>query len=175
MSTAEFTTALCAQEATLHQMAFRFTRDRDDLNDLIQDTFTKALKYRDRYADGTNLKAWLFVMMKNIFINQYNKTVGRKTFTDGTPGEYYLNGYGASNITLTDRRILANDLTQALDGLTERFRIPFEMHFEGFQYDEIAEELAIPIGTVKSRIYKAREKMQESLADYREVAESTAR
>jgi len=175
MSTAEFSAALTAQEAALIQMGYRFTRNRDDLQDLVQDTFAKALRYKDRFADGTNLKAWLFVMMKNIFINQYNQFTSRRTFTDGTAGEYYLNAHGASGQSLTERELLGSDLNQAMQTLSDRFRIPFQRHTDGYQYDEIAEELQIPIGTVKSRIFKAREKLQAELRDYRQFASSTAR
>lgn len=166
MSTAEFTTALIAQENALRQMGFRFTHNRDDLQDLIQDTFAKALRYKNRFVDGTNLKAWLFVMMKNIFINQYNQAVKRQTFTDGTVGEYYLNAHGANSTSMTERRLIGADIVKAMNQLGERFRLPFQKHMDGFQYDEIAEELKIPIGTVKSRIFKAREKLQEQLCDY---------
>ena len=175
MSTAEFSAALTAQEEALTQMGYRFTRNRDDLQDLVQDTFAKALRYKDRFADGTNLKAWLFVMMKNIFINQYNQFRSRQTFTDGTADEYYLNAHGANDQSLTERELLGSDLSQAMRTLSDRFRIPFQRHADGYQYDEIAEELQIPLGTVKSRIFKAREKLQASLCDYREFASSTAR
>ena len=170
MSTAEFTTALIAQEAALKQMGFRFTRNGDDLQDLVQDTIAKALRYRDRFADGTNLKAWLFVMMKNIFINQYNQHQNRQTFTDGTVGEYYLNAHGSNTTSLTERNLLGSDLSNALNKLSDRYLVPFQRHIDGFQYDEIAEELNIPIGTVKSRIFKAREKLRGELCDYNQFA-----
>lgn len=175
MSTAEFTTVLVAQEATLRQMGFHFTHNRDDLQDLIQDTLARALRYKDRFVDGTNLKSWLFVMMKNIYINQYNQNVGRKTFADGTPGEYYLNAHGANTESLTERQLIAADLQDSISKLSEKFRTPFELHVEGYQYDEIADELDIPIGTVKSRIFKARERLQDMLADYSSWASKTTR
>ena len=150
----------------LRPFALRLTRDSDDANDLVQDTLVKAYTNREKYADGTNLKAWLFTIMKNTFITQYQRMVRRNTFIDTTENLHFIN----SNESLQDNGAIASfmreDIEKALELTDEMYRLPFLMYFQGFKYHEIAEELNLPIGTVKNRIHIARKELKQMLYMY---------
>jgi RNA polymerase sigma-70 factor (ECF subfamily) len=150
----------------LRPFALRLTRDSDDANDLVQDTLVKAYTNREKYADGTNLKAWLFTIMKNTFITQYQRMVRRNTFIDTTENLHFIN----SNESLQDNGAIASfmreDIEKALELTDEMYRLPFLMYFQGFKYHEIAEELDLPIGTVKNRIHIARKDLKQMLCMY---------
>ena len=150
----------------LRPFALRLTRDSDDANDLVQDTLVKAYTNREKYADGTNLKAWLFTIMKNTFITQYQRMVRRNTFIDTTENLHFIN----SNESLQDNGAIASfmreDIEKALELTDEMYRLPFLMYFQGFKYHEIAEELDLPIGTVKNRIHIARKDLKQTLYMY---------
>ena len=150
----------------LRPFALRLTRDSDDANDLVQDTLVKAYTNREKYADGTNLKAWLFTIMKNTFITQYQRMVRRNTFIDTTENLHFIN----SNESLQDNGAIASfmreDIEKALELTDEMYRLPFLMYFQGFNYHEIAEELDLPIGTVKNRIHIARKDLKQMLYMY---------
>jgi RNA polymerase sigma-70 factor (ECF subfamily) len=150
----------------LRPFALRLTRDSDDANDLVQDTLVKAYTNREKYADGTNLKAWLFTIMKNTFITQYQRMVRRNTFIDTTDNLHFIN----SNESLQDNGAIASfmreDIEKALELTDEMYRLPFLMYFQGFKYHEIAEELNLPIGTVKNRIHIARKDLKQMLYMY---------
>jgi RNA polymerase sigma-70 factor (ECF subfamily) len=150
----------------LRPFALRLTRDSDDANDLVQDTLVKAYTNREKYADGTNLKAWLFTIMKNTFITQYQRMVRRNTFIDTTDNLHFIN----SNESLQDNGAIASfmreDIEKALELTEEIYRLPFLMYFQGFKYHEIAEELNLPIGTVKNRIHIARKDLKQMLYMY---------
>jgi RNA polymerase sigma-70 factor (ECF subfamily) len=150
----------------LRPFALRLTRDSDDANDLVQDTLVKAYTNREKYADGTNLKAWLFTIMKNTFITQYQRMVRRNTFIDTTDNLHFIN----SNESLQDNGAIASfmreDIEKALELTEEMYRLPFLMYFQGFKYHEIAEELNLPIGTVKNRIHIARKDLKQILYMY---------
>jgi RNA polymerase sigma-70 factor (ECF subfamily) len=150
----------------LRPFALRLTRDSDDANDLVQDTLVKAYTNREKYADGTNLKAWLFTIMKNTFITQYQRMVRRNTFIDTTDNLHFIN----SNESLQDNGAIASfmreDIEKALELTEDMYRLPFLMYFQGFKYHEIAEELNLPIGTVKNRIHIARKDLKQMLYMY---------
>ena len=150
----------------LKPFALRLTRDSDDANDLVQDTLVKAYTNREKYSDGTNLKAWLFTIMKNTFITQYQRMVRRNTFIDTTENLHFIN----SNESLQDNGAIASfmreDIEKALELTDEMYRLPFLMYFQGFKYHEIAEELDLPIGTVKNRIHIARKDLKQMLYMY---------
>ncbi len=150
----------------LRPFALRLTRDSDDANDLVQDTLVKAYTNREKYADRTNLKAWLFTIMKNTFITQYQRMVRRNTFIDTTENLHFIN----SNESLQDNGAIASfmreDIEKALELTDEMYRLPFLMYFQGFKYHEIAEELDLPIGTVKNRIHIARKDLKQMLYMY---------
>jgi RNA polymerase sigma factor (sigma-70 family) len=165
MSTLEFNHLLISNRPIMRGFAINFTRNVEDAEDLIQDTFLKALKYKDRFEDGTNFKGWLYTIMRNIFLNNCKKQqLGRNIFgpsADSVP--YELGSQAENNIY---RLINEQDIRVAVGALREELRRPFQMAYEGYQYDEIAQEMGIPTGTIKSRIFNARKKLMEDLKDF---------
>lgn len=165
MSTIEFNEALIGIENNLHSFAMSFTRNNEDAKDLTQETMLKAITYRSYYAPQTNFKAWVFTIMRNIFINQYRRKVKSGTIFDHSADLFLLsNATDGSNSTYN--YILAKELNKQIGQLTDEYKRPFQMHHHGFKYKEIADELNIPIGTVKSRIFIARKKLMDLLPDY---------
>lgn len=151
----------------LNSFALKLTQNVDDAHDLVQETFLKALKYEDKFSDGTNLKGWLFTIMKNSFINNYRRLVKRNTFMDATDNDYLLDSsLNYRTYNLAEKKFLRHDLEEAIDKLPDDLRITFELNAAGFKYHEIAERLEIPIGTVKTRIFIARRKLRVYLNSY---------
>jgi RNA polymerase sigma-70 factor (ECF subfamily) len=147
----------------LKPFALNLTRNEEESEDLIQDTVFRALSNLDKFAEGTNLKAWLFTIMKNIFINNYRKKVKRNTINDHTANNYYLNSGDQVIANGSERTFLMENLQKAMKQVNPDYSIPFMMYFEGFKYHEIAEKLDLPLGTVKSRIFFARKELKASL------------
>ena len=114
----------------------------------------------------TNLKAWLYTIMKNTFINNYRRAVKTKTIIDTTADLYYINIPQDSGIASPESTLNSQEIKEVISDLEEEYRIPFMMYFEGFKYKEIADELNLPIGTVKSRIFIARKKLMDVLKDF---------
>lgn len=166
MSTLEFNTALTNLESYLKSFAFQFTKNEDDAKDLTQETMMKAFIYRTYYTPKTNFKAWVFTIMRNIFINQYRRKAKSKTIFDNSKDGYLLN-QSIAGAPSPSNLLIAKEIKAEISNLGEEYNIPFEMHYLGFKYKEIAEELDIPIGTVKSRIYIARQKLMNRLPEYR--------
>ncbi|MEY3646836.1 MAG: hypothetical protein RL127_1544, partial [Bacteroidota bacterium] len=150
----------------LKPFALRLTRDGDDANDLVQDTLVKAYTNREKYMDGTNLKAWLFTIMKNTFITQYQRMVRRNTFIDTTENLHFINSSESIQLNGAESSFMREDINLALSHTEEMYRVPFLMYFEGFKYHEIADELGLPIGTVKNRIHIARKSLKQHLQMY---------
>ncbi len=166
MTALEFTYNLDQVSNTLRPFALRLTRDTEDANDLLQDTMLKAFTNRDKYTDGTNLKAWLYTIMKNTFITNYQRMVRRKTFIDTTDNLHYINTADNSTDNQAYTTFAMEDITQAIESLDGAYKTPFMMHFRGFKYHEIAAKLEIPIGTVKNRIHIARKDLKRMLRMY---------
>ncbi len=161
MSTIEFNGRFEGMSKLLHAFAYNLTKNTEDAKDLFQETSFRALTNKDKFRPGTNFKAWLFTIMKNIFINNYRKKVRANTIMDSTDNNYYLNSGTAVIANGAESNIMMEELTGMIDGLEDGIRIPFMMHYEGFKYQEIAEELDLPLGTVKSRIFFARKEMKD--------------
>ena len=143
MDAAKFRRELLEVQSELHRFAYKLTADRDEANDLLQETSLKALDNMDKYMPDTNFKGWMYTIMRNIFINNYRKVVRDQTFVDRTDNLYHMN-----------------------QSLESEYRIPFAMHISGFKYREIAEKLSLPLGTVKSRIFFTRQRLQSQLHDF---------
>ncbi len=163
MSTVEFDVKLNQLSSLLHSFAYNLTKNGEEAKDLYQETAFRALTNRDKFRPGTNFKAWLFTIMKNIFINNYRKKVKANTLFDSTDNMYYLNSGSAVISNSAESGILMNELKQMLSDLDDNIRVPFQMHYEGFKYQEIADHLSLPLGTVKSRIFFARKALKESI------------
>jgi RNA polymerase sigma factor (sigma-70 family) len=166
MSTIEFNNALLSFRQTLEYFALSLTKNHDDAQDLLQETFLKAIRNRHRFLEKTNLKAWLYTIMKNTFINNYRRKVRANTIVDDSQELYLINSADGTGDHNPDSANSLKDMQKAVNGLSEDLRKPFIMHFEGFKYKEIADEMELPIGTVKSRIFSARQKLMDELKDF---------
>lgn len=166
MTALEFSYKVNDMSRSLKPFALRLTKDMEQANDLIQETVLKAFSNRDKFSEGTNLKAWLYTIMKNTFITNYQRMVRRKTFIDTTDNLHYINS--TNNIARNDAygAFAMEDITRAIDSLSDVYKEPFMMHFRGFKYYEIADKLEIPIGTVKNRIHIARKELKDQLRIY---------
>ena len=166
MSTLEFNALLVANRQFLKGFAIGFTRDSQDAEDLIQDTMVKALRYQNNFKEGTNIKGWLYTIMRNIFINNYKRKRFQNTIVDQTENQYFLNASQDYHHDSVTTLINIDDIQSAISKLKYDFRKPFSMFLDGFHYDEIADELGIPMGTVKSRIFHARKRLKDELAEF---------
>ena len=167
MSTQNFQSKLIALQSNLLNFAYMLTSNRDDAYDLLQDTTLKALDNEDKYVDNVNFKGWVFTIMRNIFINNYRKVVRSATVIDQTEDLYHLNLPQESGLDTPEGSLTVNEITAAISSFSDDYRIPFSMHVAGYKYNEIAEKMNLPLGTVKSRIFFARRRLQEMLKDYR--------
>lgn len=167
MSALNFNDQLLKMSDVLKYFALSLTRDKEQAEDLLQDTMMKALTYQDKYAENTNLKAWLHTIMKNTFINNYRKAQRSRTVITTKDDVEVLDFVAGQRQDTPDSRFSLKEVTKLVNLLEPQYRIPFTMHNKGFKYKEIAEELNIPIGTVKSRIHLAKQRLQSQLRDYR--------
>ena len=166
MASAKFQSNLMSLQANMLNFAFMLTNNRDDAYDLLQDTTLKALDNEDKYADNTNFKGWVFTIMRNLFINNYRRGVRAATIIDTTDNLYHLNISQDSALESPEDSYGASEITSAINELSDEYRIPFSMHVAGYKYNEIAQQMNLPLGTIKSRIFFARQRLQEMLKDY---------
>ena len=166
MSSKNFESKLLSLQSNLLNFAYMLTSNRDDAYDLLQDTTLKALDNEDKYIENTNFKGWVFTIMRNIFINNYRKVVRSATIIDQTEDLYHLNLPQDSGFETPEGSVAAQEITSAINSFSDEYRIPFSMHVAGYKYNEIAEKMNLPLGTIKSRIFFARQKLQGMLADY---------
>ena len=161
-----FESKLLSLQGNLLNFAYMLTSNRDDAYDLLQDTTLKALDNEDKYVDNTNFKGWVFTIMRNIFINNYRKVVRSATVVDTTEDLYHLNICQESGLDTPEGSFAENEISSAIQNLADEYRVPFSMYVAGYKYNEISEKMALPLGTVKSRIFFARKQLQTTLADY---------
>lgn len=166
MKKKNFNTIILKETELLNHYALHFTKNVQDANDLVQETFLKAITYSDKFNKGTNLKGWLYTIMKNTFINNYRKITRINLFVIQDEEISNSNLQYSATKNLGEGSFVLGDIKDALNALDKEHYIPFSMHFEGFKYHEIAEELNIPIGTVKTRIHVARKILKSSLKTY---------
>jgi len=166
MTAVEFNYQLTNLSRNLERFALSLTSNSEDAKDLLQETFAKAITYRDKFEENTNLKAWTFTIMKNTFINNYRRNVKSNTTFDHTDDLYFLNLSNESVSTTPESDYSVKEIQKSIEELTDEFRLPFLMHTQGYKYKEIAEKLNLKIGTVKSRIFFTRKKLMEKLQDY---------
>ncbi|MBQ3555150.1 MAG: RNA polymerase sigma factor [Bacteroidales bacterium] len=151
----------------LYNFAYMLTSDKEEAKDLLQDTTLKALDNRDKYIDNINFKGWLFTIMRNIFINNYRRVVRNQTMVDQTEDLFHLNLPQESGFDTPDGSYTIKEINRAIASFAPEYRIPFSMHITGYKYHEIAAYMKLPLGTVKSRIFFARQRLQSILKDYR--------
>jgi RNA polymerase sigma factor (sigma-70 family) len=158
---------------SMYNFAFRLTFDEDDAKDLVQDTYLKAYRFINSFEQGTNAKAWLFRILKNSFINEYRKKSKQPTKVDYQEVETYYNSDDVDYQSTTDLRaesvkdMLGDEISNALNSLAVDFRTVIILSdLEGFTYEEMAKILDIPIGTVRSRLHRARNLLKDKLRGY---------
>jgi RNA polymerase sigma-70 factor (ECF subfamily) len=163
MEERKFEKLLKDNEAEFNRHALRLTKDYDEAKDLVQDAMTRAYIYRDKFYEGTNFNAWVYTIMKNLFLNQCNKLKRKPTTLDINHPEvsYNIEDRSVANIGL--RCLVEADMDAEINRLEVKYKSTFKMHFRGFQYKEIADTLQLPLGTVKNRIHVARKLLQQKL------------
>lgn len=166
MTVMEFTHQVAGMRDTLYTFTRRFTTDRDESLDLVQDTILKALTYKDKFREDVNLKGWLFTIMRNTFINNYRKHQRSKTSVDISKDLYYLNMEDEHTFHRPQESMQFKEIWSSMNTIKDEFMIPFKMHTTGYKYQEIASHLDLPIGTVKNRIFQARKEIQKKLQGY---------
>lgn len=169
----EFDSIVISQSAALKSFALKMTNDEDEAEDLLQDTLLKAFRFFDKFEKGTNAKAWLFQIMKNTFINNYRKTSKEPYKVDYEDVQNFYETIKADEVKTQHFRgdafsdILDDELTDALSKLPDDFRtIVFLSDIEGYSYEEIANFVDCPIGTVRSRLHRARKMLYSLLYNY---------
>ena len=163
MSTVEFNQMLVNNAEFLKPFAITLTRDSEAAKDLFQETLYRALANKDKYSVGTNIKAWLYTIMRNIFINNYRRKVKQNTIFDSTPNDFLLNQTQSVVANNAESNLRLKDIQEAIHNLPQIFRNPFLLYFDGFKYHEIADMLGEPLGTIKSRIHFARKLLKAQI------------
>ena len=166
MSSIEFNQLLVSNADFLKPFAITLTRDSEAAKDLFQETLYRFLANKEKYNVGTNIKAWLYTIMRNIFINNYRRKSKQKTIFDSTPNDFLLNNNQAVVAGTAESNLRLKDLQEAIHKLPEIFRNPFLLYFDGFKYHEIANMLMEPLGTIKSRIHFARKLLKTQIERY---------
>ena len=166
MSTLDLNQVLIRNTDYLKPFAMSLTRDVESAKDLIQETLYRALANKEKYNAGTNIKAWLYTIMRNIFINNYRRSAKQNTIFDHTPNDYLLDYNQFTTVNTAEINLSVKDIQQAVYHLPEIFRNPFQLYFEGYKYHEIADILEEPLGTIKSRIHFARKLLKQQLTRF---------
>ncbi|MEO8151379.1 MAG: RNA polymerase sigma factor [Bacteroidia bacterium] len=169
MTQIDFNCQVQNQYQPLKGYAIRLTQNTEEAEDLVHDTMLKAFINKDKFQEGTNLKGWLHTIMKNVFINKYRRMKKSNIQSDDTENQFYINNasIAANNNALSS--LALKDITNAISQLKDNLKTPFMMSYTGFKYEEIAQQLSIPLGTVKIRIHCARQKLKDSLKVYGEM------
>ena len=165
MNNRTFTQDLLGVQNDLLRFAYKLTSDREEANDLLQETSLKALDNEEKYTPDTNFKGWIYTIMRNIFINNYRKVVRDQTFIDQTDNLYHLNLPQDGSSESTERAYDLKEMHRVVNALPKEYRVPFAMHVSGFKYREIAERTGVSLGTIKSRIFHCRKKLKAILAE----------
>ena len=163
----QFKQRLLSLQGNLYNFACQLTADREAAQDLVQDTTLKVLDNESKYVDNVNFKGWVFTIMRNIFINNYRRQVRSATVIDSTEDLYPLNVSQESGLSTPEGSYAAQEISVAINAFSDDYKVPFTMYIAGYKYSEIAEKMGLPLGTVKSRIFFARKRLQVILKDYR--------
>lgn len=161
-----FTSSVLGMQGNLLSFALKLTANREEAQDLVQDTTLKALRNEEKFVDNTNFKGWMLTIMRNIFINNYRKNARENTMVDSSDDLFHLNLCQESGLETPEGSYACNEISAIIAGFSAEYREPFSMHVAGYKYEEIAEKLDMPLGTVKSRIFFARKRLRDMLSDY---------
>jgi RNA polymerase sigma-70 factor (ECF subfamily) len=166
MSSVEFKEMLVNNAEFLRPFAITLTRDNEAAQDLFQETMFRALANQEKYHVGTNIKAWLYTIMRNIFINNYRRKAKQNTIFDHNGSDYLLDSAQAVTGSVAESNIKMKDIQAAIHGLPDIFKNPFMLYYDGYKYNEIAVMLNEPLGTIKSRIHFARKLLKEQISRF---------
>ncbi|MEI9806576.1 MAG: RNA polymerase sigma factor [Bacteroidota bacterium] len=166
MATKDFNNMLLDNADFLRPFAVNLTKDSEAANDLYQETLYKALANHEKYNAGTNIKAWLFTIMRNIFINNYRRKAKQRTIFDNTPEDYLINLKQSAITNGAESNLRVKEINTAIDHLPEIFKMPFLLYIDGYKYQEISDYLHEPLGTIKSRIHFARKLLKEQVSRF---------
>ncbi|TDQ80013.1 RNA polymerase sigma factor [Sphingobacterium yanglingense] len=159
---------LIEYRSVLKSLAYKFTNDPEDIQDLVQETLLRALKYVDQFFHNPRVVSWLFVIMKNIYINNYRNRKHRYLYEHNTASSYQDLGCREPFTENTVENNLAlKDVQKALTKLPKEYKEMFDYHVEGYKYKELAQHYGIPEGTIKSRIFLIRKSLQKQFPQYR--------
>jgi RNA polymerase sigma factor (sigma-70 family) len=159
-----FNNTLLEMQNKLHYYALSLTSDSEKASDLVQETMLKALTHRDKFSQNTNFKAWVYTIMKNTFINEYRRKLKSKnSLSDPSNAIHSIMG---NEYPSPESTYQSEEINKSISELAEDYRIPFTMFLEGYKYKEIADELELPLGTVKSRIFFTRKRLEKVLTGY---------
>lgn len=167
MSAAEFTSEVVKLRPLLKAFTYRFTYDKEESQDLVQDTLLRALTYKDKFRKDTNLKGWLFTIMRNTYINKYRKAQRERTTQDSSKDLHHLHVEDTHTFNRPEESAEFKEIWRNVNAIKDDLLIPFKMHTTGYKYEEIAQQLDLPVGTVKNRIFHARKEIQKKLEGYR--------
>lgn len=159
----EFNQLLLNNAEFLKPFAITLTRDNEAARDLFQETLYRALANKDKYNVGTNIKAWLYTIMRNIFINSYRRKAKQQVVQDNTPNDFLINSNQGTVQNDAIEKISIKEVKKTIFSLPEIFKKPFMLYFDGFKYHEIAHILGEPLGTIKSRIHFARKVLKKQI------------
>ena len=166
MTQIQFNNTLLSHKNNLRYYALSLTSNAEKSEDLLQETMLKALTYRDKFKENTNFKAWIYTIMRNTFINDYRRNVKKKNTFDSSDNDKYLARSSNRVYPSPDSVYNSKEIRAGIENLEDEYKIPFNMFLDGYKYKEIAKELNLPLGTVKSRIFFTRKKLEKSLKDY---------
>jgi RNA polymerase sigma factor (sigma-70 family) len=166
MSGLEFNNVIINNAEYLKPFAVTLTRDQETAKDLLQETMYRALANKEKYHVGTNIKAWMYTIMRNIFINDYRRKAKQSTVLDNGVNDFLLDSNQHAVGNKAEANLQMKEIKQALHNLPHIFRNPFMLYFEGYKYNEISDMLNEPLGTIKSRIHFARKLLKEQLSRY---------
>ena len=166
MNSITFQKDLLGVQDDLLRFAYKLTSDREEANDLLQETSLKALDNEDKYMPDTNFKGWMYTIMRNIFINNFRKSAHEVMLTTPEYDEYLKHTLLSPDADRFDTIYDLKELQRVLNSMPKEYKKPFFMFASGFKYREIADKMRLPIGTVKSRLHFIRGKLQVELKDF---------
>lgn len=167
MDAQQFQQKLMGLQSNMMNFAMMLTANREEAQDLLQDTTLKALDNQEKFVDNVNFKGWVLTIMRHTFINNYHKVLRTQTVVDQEIDLYNVTVTTDSGFESPDGAYAMNEINKAIADLNDELKVPFSMFVTGYKYNEIAEELNLPLGTIKSRIFFARKTLQLKLKDFR--------
>lgn len=168
MTTLQFQEKILSIQKNMFNFALMLTANKDDAEDLLQETTLRVLDNQNKYVDNINFKGWVLTIMRNIFINNYRKVLRNQIFVDQSEDLYHLNISQCSKVNTPEESMTIKEINYAINSLTDELKVSFSMFIAGYKYSEISKKLNLPLGTVKSRIFFAKKELQKILKEIRE-------